>query len=225
MLAIFDMFERDQTCMRLIRNNLDWAVFFFLFIFNEKQTSSHNKMRVTLRDFTFFTTTILQLQLEALSGLFEGYLFEILLLGFFGCWLFIINRMKPNTVKQKIRDVVSSGVIGLPMDFKSVTLDKFCKGLRTFSGSYQSDKRPLTLPVLMHALPLIPWESRMAAQVGFSSHVALFGCLRRSEYTVSDSVTPNKFLTNRKVLYPVEKATTGKGNICFHEDDWERNND
>ena len=156
LLAVIDMFGRDKACEQLIRKNEDWASFFFFFIFNEKQTSSHSKMRVALKDFSFFTGTILQLQLEGMKGLFEGHLFEVLLLGFFGCWLYIMNRMKSATIKQKIRDVVASGVLGLPMGFKSVTLDKFCKGMRTFSGSYQSDKRPLTIPVLIHALAMVP---------------------------------------------------------------------
>ena len=127
MLALFDMFERDESCVKLMNANMDWTVFFFFMIFNEKQTSSHSKMKVALKDFTFFASTILQLELEGMKGLYENHLFEILLLGYFGCWLFIMNRMKPATIKQKIRDVVASGVLGLPMGFKSITLDKFCK--------------------------------------------------------------------------------------------------
>ena len=216
------MFERDPVCNKFMRMNEDWAVFFFFFNFYEKQISSHSKIGVAVNDFEFFTGTILQLELEGLRGLLEDNLFEVLLLGCFGSWLFIMNRMKSSTIKQKLRDVIASGVLGLKSDFKSKTLDKFTKGMSTFTGSFNSEKRALTVPLLMHSLPLVP-KSRMGAQAGFSSPVATFCCLRMSEYTVSDSVTPNKFLTLRKVLYPVETNSPGKGNVCFHEKDHEAN--
>ena len=94
-LALLEMFLRDEGCERLMKRNVDWVVFFTFMIFNSKQTATHSKMGVAVRDFNFFTGTILQLRLERMKGLFEGHLFEVLLLGFFGCWLFIMNRMKP----------------------------------------------------------------------------------------------------------------------------------
>jgi len=63
----------------------------------------------------------------------------------------------------------------------------------------------------------------MAAQAGYSSPVAVFCCLRQSEYSVSGSVTPNKFLTLRKVLFPVETNSPGIEKVCFHETDWKAN--
>ena len=133
--------------------------------------------------------------------------------------------MKPATIKQKIRDVVASGVLGLPMDFKSPTLDKFCKGMRTYMGSFQSEKPPLTLPVMMYSLAMVPWNNRMAAQAGFSTPVAVMCCLRQGEYTVTSKTTSERFLTLRKVLYPVESASLGEGKKCFDEKDWEANRD
>ena len=85
MLALFDIFARANSCKKLMKRNEDWTAFFFFMIFNSKQTCSHSKMRVAVKDFNFFTGTILQLQLEGIKGLFEGHLFEVLLLGFFGC--------------------------------------------------------------------------------------------------------------------------------------------
>ena len=127
--------------------------------------------------------------------------------------------MKPTTIKQKIRDVVRSGVLGLPMDFKSPTLDKFCKGMMTYMGSFLSEKRPLTVPVLLYSLSLVPWNNKMAAQAGFASPVAVYGCLRQGEYTVTSASTPERFLTLRKVLYPIESASLGDGKKCFDEND------
>ena len=150
-----DMFSNDTACENLMRRNVDWVVFFFFILFNAKQASAHSKMAVAVKDFNFFTGTILQLELQRLKGLFEGYLFEVLLLGLFGCWLFIMHRMKPFTINQKIRDVAKSGVLGLPDEFTSPTLAKFCKGMKAYSGSYQSEKRPLTLPLLIFSLAMI----------------------------------------------------------------------
>ena len=95
--------------------------------------------------------------------------------------------------------------------------------MRTYTGSFQSEKRPLTIPVLNYSLAMIPFENKMAAQAGYASPVASFCCLRQSEYTVSDSVSPSKYLILRKVLFPIETATPGKGNACFHEEDWKAN--
>ena len=91
--------------------------------------------------------------------------------------------MKASTIKQKIRDVVRSGMLGLPDSFKSSTLEMCLKGMARFAGDYASDKRPLHLPLLAYVLCIVPFEMKMGAQFGYSAIVATFTCLRQSEYS------------------------------------------
>ena len=127
-----------------------------------------------------------------MKGIFEEYPFESLLLGFFACWLFVINRQKPRTIKQKVRDVVKSGSLGLPPDFKSTTLEMMLKGMAKFAGDFATEKRPIHLPLLVYILSIIPMQLRMGLQFGLSMVLACFTCLRQGEYSVTNNTAPNK---------------------------------
>ena len=149
-------------------------------------------MGVAVRDFEF-VSSVFNVKFHTLGITKIEFMFETLFLGFFGSFLFVVNRMKPKTIKQKIRDVVRSGVLGVPASFKCVVIDDFLMGMFKYQGDFVSEKRPLHLHLATWIASLVSKKLRMGMQFLCSAIVSIFCCLRQSEFSVSDAVAVSVF--------------------------------
>ena len=159
------------------------------------------------------------MRLGALQGLHEEYPTETLLIGYFCSWLFVMNRLKPRTIKQKVREVIKSGKLGLPSSFKSTTLELMLKWMMKYAGDFATEKRPLHLPLMVYVLALLPLKLRMGMQFAMSLVVACFTCLRQSEYSVSDSVPPERYPVLRNAVCGLDTTSPDEDVKIFHEKD------
>ena len=120
---------RSKTCERIIFRNLPLARVFFFFLWNTKQKSAKSKTGLVLEEWDFFLKTQLNFEISFNREPKEEYLAESILLGIFAVWFFVVHRMKPSTIRAKIREMIRESDLGIPTHFKNVLLDSFFKGI------------------------------------------------------------------------------------------------
>ena len=127
--------------------------------------------------------------------------------------LFLVNRAKYPSIKSKVTQLMKHPRYNLKMEKDTLFLERILRGIKKWLGSSTTLRYPLTAPLLAIWINLFG-TGPMAIQARGASVLAVYCCLRGSEYLVKTDVDYRTLLLDN-ISFPIEGRSPGAGKKCF----------